>query len=87
MGGGIGGNFGNTNGSAKKSNSIKNNHLYGEPGQINKNGYKETYIGKDGRAYKEIHHTDHGNPKNHTNPHEHTIHWGKDGKPTFNRSK
>ncbi len=83
MGGGIGGNFGNTNGSAKTSNSRKNKHLYGKPGQINKSGYKETHIGKDGRAFKEIHHTDHGFPKYHTNPHEHIIKWDSKGNPVF----
>ena len=87
MGAGAGGIFGNTKGSNRESNSSKDKHLYGKPGQIKKRGYKETHIGKDGRAYKEIHHTNHGNPKNHTNPHEHIIRWGKNGNPIFNKGK
>lgn len=63
MGGGAGGNFGNTKGSFERSRSYKDRHLYGKPGQIKRSGYKETHIGPDGRATKEIHHTDHGNTK------------------------
>ena len=85
MGGGRNGNFGSTRGSFIQSKSNKNAHLYGKPGQIKRSGYKETYIGNDGRAIREIHYTDHGNPKNHANPHEHIILWDKDGHPTFKR--
>ncbi len=35
----------------------------------------ETHIGSDGRADSEIHHTDHGFPKYHDNPHEHKVFW------------
>ena len=87
MGAGKGGNFGNTQGSISNSNSQKDSHLYGNPGQINRSGYKETHIGKDGRAFKEIHHTNHGNPKHHTNPHEHIIHWSSKGNPIFEKDK
>ena len=83
MGAGAGGNFGRTKGRTSKSK--KDGHLYGKPGQIKRSGYKETYIGPDGRATKEIHHTDHGNPKNHTNPHEHIIRWDEKGNPIFNK--
>lgn len=87
MGAGAGGDFGNTKGSFKQSKSKKDSHLYGKPGQKKKSGYKETYIGPDGRAAREIHYTDHGNPKRHTNPHEHTIRWDDDGNPIFERKK
>lgn len=83
MGGGAGGNFGNTRGARSTSNS--KSRLYGEPDTVNKDGYKTTYIGKDGRAYKEIHDTDHGNPKYHTKPHEHRISWDANGNPIFNK--
>jgi len=43
----------------------------------------ETKIGSDGRAIKERHHTDHGHPKHHTNPHDHDIRWTPDGNPDF----
>ncbi len=46
-----------------------------------KNGkvYKERFYGDDGRAYKDIHYTDHGNPKRHPDV-PHTQYWGwKDG--------
>jgi hypothetical protein len=84
MGGGKRGNFGNTYGS-RKSVSVKNNRLYGKPGQKNRDGYKETFIGPNGRAIREVHYTDHGNPKHHTNPHEHSIMWDKNGNPIFER--
>jgi hypothetical protein len=83
MGGSTNGNFGRTKGSFKRSKSNKDSHLYGKPGQIKRSGYKETHIGLDGRATKEIHYSDHGNPKNHTNPHEHNIRWDKNGNPIF----
>lgn len=86
MGGGTGGDFGATKGSG---NSIiaehENKRLFGNPNTVTRRGYKETYIGKDGRAYKEIHHTDHGNPKYHTNPHEHVISWTDNNKPVFTK--
>ncbi len=87
MGGGHGGNFGRTSGSSRKSKSNKDDHLYGRPGEIKRTGYKETHIGQDGRAYKEIHHTDHGMPKHHTNPHTHSVGWDQFGNPIFTKSK
>ena len=61
----------------------KDKRLYGEPGTTNVEGYKETEIGEDGRATRERHNTDHGNPQKHSNPHDHEITWGNDGKPHF----
>ena len=83
----MGGNFGNTKGNFKRSKSNKDSRLYGRPGQIKRSGNKETYIGPDGRAVREIHYTDHGNAKNHTNPHEHIIRWNKDGTPSFKKKE
>lgn len=85
MGGGMGTGFGKTLGSFRTSKSSKDNHLYGKPGQVKKHGYKETHIGPDGRAIKEIHHTDHNRPKYHTNPHEHIIEWSPEGHPIFKK--
>ena len=70
-----------TSGKSKKSN--KDKRLKGKPGSINREGYKETKIGKDGRANVERHHTDHGSPKHHSNPHDHDVSWTSDGKPVF----
>ena len=61
----------------------KDSRLHGEPGPVNKEGNKETQIGNDGKATKERHWTDHGSPKHHSNPHDHDITWGPDGKPSF----
>lgn len=55
----------------------------GEPDSINRSkslgkrgGYdRETKIGYDGKASRERHHTDHDNPKAHSNPHDHEIDW------------
>ena len=52
----------------------------GEPGSINRtadrNGdLRETKIGADGRAVKERHYSNHGNPKQHSIPHDHNIVW------------
>ena len=83
MGGGSGGNFGNTSGKSKKSKTCRGERFYGKPGQIKREGYKETHIGDEGRAIREIHYTDHGNPKYHNNPHEHKIRWDDNGNPLF----
>lgn len=54
--------------------------LIGEPGEI-KTSYDshgnqiDTKIGEDGYAEMERHYTDHGNPKQHSNPHDHMINW------------
>ncbi len=52
----------------------------GEPGEIketvDKNGERRlTKIGKDGKAVKERHFSDHKRPDKHTNPHDHEIDW------------
>ncbi len=45
--------------------------------------YKERFYGADGRAYMDIHYTDHGNPARHPNV-PHVQMWGwKDGKWTL----
>ena len=54
----------------------------GQPGEIkiSPDGKKETHIGEDGRADRERHNSDHGNPSKHTIPHDHKISW-KSGFP------
>ena len=77
----------------KNNSSSKNKErFYGKPGEVKKEGYSETLkgysetlIGKDGRATKERHHTDHENPKQHTNPHDHYIDWKDNGNPDFSK--
>ena len=72
-------------------NKPEDQRFLGEPDKINttyKNGYRrDTKIGKDGRAVKERHYTDHGNPKLHTNPHDHKINWEtpRYGQPNFEK--
>ena len=87
MGGGSGGGFKGTKGSHKNSRADKDAHLYGKPGQVIRNGYKEATIGKDGRAILERHHTNHGFPKHHTNPHDHEIQWSQNGNPIYVKEK
>jgi uncharacterized protein YcsI (UPF0317 family) len=80
MGKGLGG-FGH-----RRTSSSRNFERFtGEPGLVIKHGNVETRIGSDGRADKERHHTDHGNPRHHTNPHDHTIQWDASGNPQFGR--
>lgn len=43
--------------------------------------HKERWYGPDGRAIKDRHHTDHNNPKHHTNPHDHDWDWSDPGRP------
>jgi hypothetical protein len=72
------------------NNDEKNNkdsRLKGNPGDINREGNKETKIGPDGRASQERHYSDHGNPARHTNPHDHDINWNKNGDPNFGPPK
>lgn len=69
----------------KKPNDWK---FLGNPGDINQTYNKhgelyETHIGPDGKADYEIHHSDHGNPGEHVNPHAHEIIWTPTG-PSFN---
>ena len=75
-----------TSSSEEDFDSNKDSRLNGKPGEIKKEGNKETHIGIDGRADKERHHTDHGNPKYHTNPHDHDISWNENGTPSFGNS-
>ena len=63
--------------------SNNNDKFKGKHGEIKRNGKQETKIGKDGRAIKERHDTDHGNPKLHTNPHDHDITWDEEGDPVY----
>ncbi|MCL2739836.1 MAG: phage head morphogenesis protein [Oscillospiraceae bacterium] len=59
--------------------------LYGRPGTSRWFKEKEIFYGEDGRATKVIDRTDHGNPKEHSNPHEHMISWDGNGNPDFSR--
>jgi len=61
----------------------KDSRLKGNPGDINEEGTSKTKIGSDGRAVKERHYSDHGNPSKHTNPHDHDITWDANGNPNF----
>ena len=65
----------------------KDKRLYGEPGDVNIEGNKETRIGEDGRGDLERHNTDHGSPKKHSNPHDHDITWDAAGNPKFSAPK
>lgn len=56
--------------------------LVGNPGDIKEYGYRETHIGENGLGDRERHNTDHGNPKAHTNPHDHIITW-ENNHPNF----
>ena len=77
---------GNTDTSIPNVND-KDRRLVGNPGDINKEGYRETKIGEDGRATSERHNSDHGDPKHHSNPHDHDITWDPNGKPHFGPPK
>ena len=61
----------------------KDDRLKGEPGEVKKEGNKETHIGPDGRADKERHWTNHGHGKYHSIPHDHNVSWNDNGKPNF----
>ena len=76
----------NTDTSVPKVND-KDKRLVGKPGDINKEGYRESKIGKDGRATSERHNSDHGDPKHHSNPHDHDITWDPNVKPHFGPPK
>ncbi|MBQ8526598.1 MAG: RHS repeat-associated core domain-containing protein [Clostridia bacterium] len=75
-----------TSGSNEKSkddSKDKDSRLTGEPGEIKEERKSKTKIGSDGRAVKERHYSDHGNPSKHTNPHDHDITWDANGNPQF----
>ena len=87
FGGGGGGGFGNTQGGNMRSSSGRE-RFQGTPGQIirSRDSYERaTRIGSDGRANRERHYSDHGNPRQHTNPHDHNIRWDASGNPQFSR--
>ncbi len=59
----------------------------GEPGEVietfDKNGERMlTKIGRNGKAVKERHYSDHNKGHKHSNPHDHNIDWN-DGQPNF----
>ncbi len=61
-------------------NKPEDERYLGNPGEVKqttmRNGEQyETKIGRDGRAEMERHHTDHGKPWAHTNPHDHVVEW------------
>ncbi len=66
-----------------KPKKPEDERFLGEPGEMKtthiptkKGGYTtETKIGDDGRAIAERHHTDHGYPDKHSNPHNHSVDW------------
>jgi hypothetical protein len=58
--------------------------LYGDPGEVKEEGYKETKIGEDGKATTQRHNTDHNAPKQHSNPHDHEITWDGD-RPIYSK--
>ena len=65
-------------------NKPQDQRFLGEPGEIKisyttKGELIETYIGSDGKADHEIHHTNHGQPKFHDVPHGHKIIWDDQG--------
>lgn len=68
-------------------NKPNDQRFLGEPGEIkvtyDENGERvETKIGKDGRAERERHYSDHKRADKHTNPHDHIILWdAKRGNP------
>ena len=64
-------------------NKNKDSRLKGKSGEIKKEGSNETNIGSNGKADKERHWTDHGNPSKHTIPHDHDISWDPQGNPHF----
>ena len=79
----IGGTYkggGSAYGGKWKPSKPDDERFLGEPGSINRtagrNGdLRETKIGADGRAVKERHYSNHGNPKQHSIPHDHNIVW------------
>ena len=71
-------------GEIKPSKNQRMSDSGGEPGETKytytaKGELIETLIGPDGKAYLEIHHTNHGFPKYHEVPHQHSIIWDQSG--------
>ena len=72
----------NSNTEQNTNSKDKDWRLKGKPGEINTDGNRQTKIGDDGKAIRERHYTDHGNPTKHTVPHDHDIKW-ENGHPNF----
>ena len=76
----IGKGGGSAYGGQWKPSKPEDERFIGKPGET-KYSYTskveliETLIGADGKAYLEIHYTDHGFPKYHEVPHQHSIIW------------
>ena len=80
----IGKGGGSTYGGEIKPSKPEDERFWGEPGETKytytaKGELIETLIGPDGKAYLEIHHTNHGFPKYHEVPHQHSIIWDQSG--------
>ena len=80
----IGKGGGSAYGGEMKPSKPADERFWGKPGETKysyttKRELIETLIGPDGKAYLEIHHTDHGFPKCHEIPHQHTITWDQSG--------
>ena len=76
--------MGSAYGGAWKPAKPEDERFLGTPGEIKpslttKGEDIQTHIGPDGKADYEIHHTDHGFPKYHENPHRHEITWDERG--------
>lgn len=79
-------------GGAWQPAKVEDERLLGKPGEtkVTYDKYgdrRETKIGEDGRAVMERHHTDHSNPKHHSDPHDHIIDWNRPnpGIPNFSQ--
>lgn len=75
---------GSAYGGEPKPAKPEDERFWGNPGDINyshttKGDLIETKIGENGKACLEIHHTDHGFPAHHSNPHQHPITWDESG--------
>ena len=80
----IGKGGGSAYGGEIKPSKPEDERFWGEPGETKytytaKGELIETLIGPDGKAYLEIHHTNHGFPKYHEVPHQHSIIWDQSG--------
>ena len=80
----IGKGGGSVYGGGIKPSKPEDERFWGEPGETKytyttKGELIETLIGPDGKAYLEIHHTNHGFPKYHEVPHQHSIIWDQSG--------
>ena len=80
----IGKGGGSAYGGAWKPSKPADEKFIGKPGEIKqsfttKGDLYETHIGPDGKADFETHHSDHGTPTLHENPHTHNIFWDELG--------